>query len=126
MGGKYMHGDYMRQAAIGLEIEFDDSPSILQGMRTSGIPNEKMDLLVIEAITTRPKSVASAKPIAKHVKGLIQFYLDTRKEISITLTCESSMVLIRDYLESLTERGRTVPSPAKHALTVWEDAPGID
>ena len=35
-------------------------------------------------------------------------------------------MLIRDFPESLQERGRTAQASAKHALTVWADALGLD
>ena len=57
---------------------------------------------------------------------MIQFYLDTRGETPTTLAVESSMALIRDYLESLVERMRTVPTAGKHALTICAEAIGVD
>lgn len=42
------------------------------------------------------------------------------------LTGNESVVLIRDYLESLAERGRTAPASAKHAPKVWVEALIID
>ena len=68
----------------------------------------------------------SARTIAKHVKGIIHFYLDTRNESAATLTGEGAVVLLRDFLDPLRGRGRTAPSAAKHALTVSADAMGID
>ena len=68
----------------------------------------------------------SAKLTTKHAKCLIHFYLDTRNASAVALTWEGSLFLVRDFLESLKERGRTAPSYAKHALTVWPDALGID
>ena len=62
----------------------------------------------------------------RHVNGLLQFYLDTRNETSVTLTGETSLVLPHDYLESLTERGRAAPSAGKHAIDARPEALGID
>ena len=37
-----------------------------------------------------------------------------------------SLVLLRDYPESMQERGRISPAAARRALTVWSDALGVD
>ena len=62
----------------------------------------------------------------KRVKGLIRFYRDTREENAVTLNGESSLVVLRDFHESLAERGRAVPGAARHALAFWDEALGID
>ena len=62
--------------------------------------------------------MAPTKAILRHVDGLIQYYLDTRNETTITLTGESPMALMRDYIESLAERGRTAPAAGKQALSL--------
>ena len=36
------------------------------------------------------------------------------------------MALLRDYIESLAERGRTVPAAGKRALSIWADDLGVD
>ena len=64
----------------------------------------------------RRKSPASARAVIKNVSGIIQFFLDSRGESNpdgITPTGESSVVLLRDYLESVDGRGRTVPGAVK-------------
>ena len=66
------------------------------------------------------------KGIIKHVSGLIKFYIDTIDESKSQLTGEGSVILLRDYLESLAERSRTVPAAAKHASSVWSEALGVD
>ena len=105
--------------------EFRETSTLLTGLRDSQIPGDKTTLLVPETGTTRPKSLASTKSILRHVSGLIQYYLDAWSETSVTLTGESPLVLVHDYLESVAERGRTAPSAGKHALAVWPEALGI-
>ena len=89
-------------------------------------PNGKITLLIIGAISSRAKSTAKMKGVVNHVSGLVTFYLDTREVSKFQFTGEESVVLLHDYLESLAERGRTVPATANHALTVWAEALGID
>ena len=111
---------------LALDNELRENSTILTGLRDSNIPDGKIALLVLEAVTTRSKSLAPTKNILRRVNGLLQFYLDTRNETSASLTGESSLVLIHNYLEPLAERGRTVPAAGKHALIAWAEALGID
>ena len=119
-------GESVESSVLTLSNEFRETSMLLTGVRESQIPDDMITLLVIESVTTRPKLIASTKLIIRLVIVLLQFYLDTRNETSATLTGGSSMVLIRDYLESLAERGRTVASSGKHAPAVWSEALGID
>ena len=89
-------------------------------------PKDKIVLLATEALYARAKSTSTMKGIAKHVSGLAQYFMDTREESKVELTGNDSLILIHDYLESLAERGRTVPATAKRALAVWAEALGID
>lgn len=79
---------------------------------------------MIEPHIPRAKSVAPAMEIAKHAKGLLQFYLDVMLAANVTLNGESSIFLIHDYLVSLAEWGRTAPGTARHALMVWYESLG--
>ena len=115
-----------KAAVLDQPGEFIDSATLLQGLRDSEIAPWKTPLLIIEAVTALANSSSSAKSITKHFKGLISFYLDTRNESAVTLTGDGPLVLLRDYLESLKERGRTAPAAARHALTVWSDALGVE
>ena len=90
------------------------------------VPKGEITLLIIEAISLRAKSTAAMKGVINRVSGLVSFYLETREESKFQLTGEDSVVILRDYLESLAERGRTVLATAKHSLTVWAEALGID
>ena len=125
LGPNGTSGENIKNSALAIANEFRENSTLLNGLRESDIPDDKTPLLVLEAGTARSKSLASAKNILRRVNGLLQFYLDTRNETSAALTVESSLALIRDYLESLAERGRTVPAAGNHALCVWADALGI-
>ena len=116
----------LKNTAWELANEFSSSSTLLKGMYNAGVPKDKITLLVIEALSVRAKSTSTMKGVVKHVAGLVQYYLDTREESKEQLTGDDSLILIHDYLESLTERGRTVPASAKHALTVWAGALGVD
>ena len=109
-----------------LAKEFDDSSTLLPGLRGSKIAPGKTTPLIIEAEISRARSANSAKKSIKHVKNLIHFYLDTSNKSAATLNGEGAVALLRDFLESLKGRGRTAPSDAKHPLTVLADALGID
>ena len=126
LGTKTTFCESVKTSALNLASKFRESATLLKSLLGTQIPDDKITLLVLDAVTTRAKSLASAKNVLRRVNGLIQFYLDARNESSVTHTGESSLVLIRDYIESLSERGRTAPAAGKHALTVWADAIGID
>ena len=100
--------------------------TLLMGLGESQIPDAKMTLLVLEAAALRSKSLRSTRSVLEHVRGIIRFYLDTRDETAVTLTGETSLALLRDFLESLADRCRTAPGAARQALTVWAEALGID
>ena len=81
---------------------------------------------MLGSVTARAKSIASANAIVRRVNGLIQYYIDTRNETAVALTGESSLALLRDFLESIAERGRTAPSAGSHAPSIWDEAIGVD
>ena len=116
----------LKNSAWESASEFSSTSTLLTGMYNAGFPKGKIALLDIEALSVRAKSTSTMKGVFKHVAGLAQYYLDTREDSKAQLTGGDSLILIHDYLESLTERGRTVPSSAKHTLTVWAEALGVD
>ena len=126
LGTKDTCGESAKTDVLDQSGEFVDSSTLLQGSKDSEIAPEKTTLPIIEAVTARSKSVSPTKSIIKHVKGIINFYLSARNESAVTLTGEGSLVLLHDYLESTRERGRTVPGAARHSLTVWPDALGVE
>lgn len=72
------------------------------------------------------KSAASTEGIVKHVSGLVRFYMGNREETQFQLKGRHSVILIRDYVESVAGRGRAFHSTAKHALIARAEALGID
>ena len=116
------------ESALELSGEVTDALPFLRSLRKTQIEpdQKKKKILIVDAVTSRAKSVNSAKSITKRANGLINFYLDTRSESAVTLTGERSVVLIRDCLDSLEERWVDVTASTKHAITVWADALGID
>ena len=111
---------------LHLASEFREYSTLLAGLKDTNIPDDKISLLASDAITARAKSVASTKNVVRHVITLLKYYLELLDDTTATLAGESSVVLIHGYLEELAERGRTVPASAKHALTVWAEAIGIE
>ena len=126
LGDKQEFDQKLKTSAWELANEFAHTSVLLSGMYKAQVPKDKITLLVIEAISVRAKSTSTLKGIIKHVSGLLKHYIEVREETKVELTGDQSVVLIHDYLESLDERGRTVPASAKHALTVWAEALGID
>ena len=87
-----------------------------RGFYKAKLNRERITALAIEALMQRRKSPASTRGVIRNVSGPIQFYLDTRDESNpngITLTGESSVALLRDYLESAAERGRAAQGAVK-------------
>ena len=58
----------------------------------------------------------------KHAIGLVSFSIEIGADSGIELTGGKSMVLLRDYLESLAGRGRTVSGAAEGAISLTADA----
>ena len=91
------------------------------GTYKAHVPKGKVALLVIDPCL-RAKSKETMEELARHVSDVVRFYLEARAESKVRLTGGDSVVLIRDYVESLAERGRAVPATAKHALTLAAEA----
>ena len=89
-------GESVETSVLDGQLVSREKPTILTSMMGSGVPEEELSLLAIESVATRSKSTASTNAILRHVNGLLQFYLDTRIETSVTLTGVSSLVLIHD------------------------------
>lgn len=83
--GNYTFEDTATSSVLELPNGFADTSSLLQGIRESQIPPGG-NKPVADDVTSREKSVNDAKSTIKHVKGLINFYLDTRNESAATLT----------------------------------------
>ena len=68
-------------------------------------------MLAIEALMQRCKSPATTRGVVKNVRGVVKFFLETRDDLrpGAVLTGDTSVVLLRDYLLSVAERGRAAP-----------------
>ena len=95
-------------------------------MYSTQAPKQRVIQLVIEAVTLRAKSLATIRGVVKHASAIVRFYIEVSADDGVELTGGKSIVLIRDYLESLAERGRTVPGAAKDAISLFADAIGIE
>ena len=80
-----------------------------------GLNKGRITISTLEAITQRRKAPASTRHIIKHVSGVIQLFRDTREETNVTLKGESSLVLLRGNIESVADRGITVPDSVRNA-----------
>ena len=128
VGATQAFDSQLREAVWLLAEEFSNTSTLLLGFYEAKLNKERIIALTIEALMQRCKSPASTRGVIRNVKGLIRFYLENRDESNpsgITLTGDSSVVLLRDYIESVADRGRTVPGAVKTSLSTWSEALGI-
>ena len=107
-----------------LSSEFGKKPTLISGLYSPQVPKQRIIQLVIETVTLRAKSLATMRGVIKNARAIVRFYIETSADTGIELTGEKSIVFLHDYVESLAERGRTVPGAAKAALSLWADALG--
>ena len=89
---------------------------------------ERVTSLALDALMRRCKSPASTRGVIRNVSGLIKFSLENWDESGpsgFTLTGGNSVALLHDYLESVDDRGRTVPGAVKTSLSTWSEAIGV-
>lgn len=100
-----------RSAWLLAEEEFSGTPTLLRGFYDARLDKGRIAALTIEALMKWCKSPAPTCGVLKNASGLIQFFIDTRGESDpgITLTGDTSVGLLRDYIESVSDCGRTVP-----------------
>ena len=125
--GKPDFGQRPRQASWPLAEEFPDTPKLLRGIHDAKLNKGRITALTLDALMRRCKSPASALGVIKNAIRLIQVILDPRGESNpddITLTGEASVVLLRDYLESVDDRCRTVPGAVETPLITRSAALG--
>ena len=97
----------LREAAWLLAEEFSDYPTLLRGFHVAKLNRERVTALTLEALMQRRKLPASTRGVIRNVSGLIKFFLENRGESNpsgVTLTGESAVVLLHDYLESVAGR----------------------
>ena len=93
-----------------------DPPPLLGGLRKSGVAKERITDLTIEAVMQHYKSAAITTSAIKDATVIVRYCIDFRPDEKVALTGESSLVLIRDYLEQAATRGRTVPAAIRRSL----------
>ena len=72
--------------------EFSE-PSAFQGARLPHLTPGKTSLRVIESVPSKSKPIATADAIVKHVRCLINFYVELRHEANVALTGLRSAIL---------------------------------
>ena len=90
LGGRNTFDDALKADVVDLAGEFAESTSLLNGARIALLTPGKTSLLVIEDVMSKSKSIATAEAIAKHVRGLVNFYVELRAEPNVALTGEHS------------------------------------
>ena len=73
-------------------------------------------VLAIEAVMQHFKSAAGAKSSAKNVSIVVRYFLARHSDEQVTLTGESPLVLLHDFLGQAASRGRAVPPAIRHSL----------
>ena len=129
MVGSSKHGvdRKLKQGAWLRAAELSGTSAMLKGFYTEKLDNERIAALAIEALMRRFKSPASTLGVIRNVSGAIRFFLDTRggSKPGVALTGDNSVVLLRDYLKSVAERGRTGPGAVKASLSTLSEALGV-
>ena len=118
----------LRRADWLLAEEFPDTPARLRWPHGGKLNNGRITALTIDDLMRRRKSPASNRGVIVNVNGAIQFFRDNMSGSNPdgnTLTGEASAALSRGYLESVSDRGRTVPGDVKTSLITWSEAPGV-
>ena len=98
MGGGIDFDPTAKNAARDLAKEFSETSTLLSGIYASQVPNGRVVLLVIDAVSNRAKSDASMRGIIRRVRGILKDYLSSREETNIALKGGRSALLLRDYL----------------------------
>ena len=102
--------------------------TLLKGFHVDKLNKGRIAALAIEALTQRRNSPASTRNVVKIAIALVQFFLDTRADPNpsgSSLTGECSAALLRDYLESVADRGRNVPGDVKSPLITRPEDLGV-
>ena len=124
--GKPPFDSDLKSAVWDLALNFAETSPLLCGFRRAGVAKERIIILTLEAVMQQCKSVSNTKSTVKNVSGLVRYFLDFRSDEEVTLTGESSLVLIHDYLEQAASRGRTVPASIRQSLNNWATALQIE
>ena len=108
----------LKQDVWLLAGEFSDSPTLLKGPHTAKIDKEHITILTLDALMQRCTSMASTRGVIRNVSRPIRFFLETRDDSKpgVKLAGDTSVVLLRDYIQSVAERCRTVPCAVKRRL----------
>ena len=128
VGATQAFGPQLDQAVWLLTEEFPNTPSLLLGFYEAKLSMGRIVALTIEALMQRCESPAPTRGVNRYAKGLIQFYLDNSGDSNpsgASLTGDSPVVLSRDYVESVADRGRAVPGAVKTSSSTRPEALGI-
>ena len=122
--GKRVFVLVLKDQVWGLASNFSETSGLLIALRKAGSSRERIVILTIEAVMKQCESAAGAKSAAKHVTSLLRFSLERQADGKVTLTGETSLVLLllRDFMERAASRGRTVPPRIRHSLVCWAAA----
>ena len=93
-------------------------------------PNEvdpaKLAALALKAVRGRLRSSASIRSALGHLRSFVEFFNSNELSDTACVCGPSSLMALRDFLESLHVRGVTVPRTARAALNVFKTALGLD
>ena len=76
-------------------------------------------MVAIDSALRRCKSHPLARIIAKEVSAFLKFRADNRDGGDAHIAGDSAQFVLRDFCESIADRGRTAPAAATRALKNW-------
>ena len=124
--GKHVFGHVIKDQVWELSTNFSETSESLVGLRNAGTSRGRIIVLTIEAVTQQCKSAAGTKSAAKPVTGIARYFPERQSYGKVSLTGETSLVLLRDFLDQAASRGGTVPPTIRHSLCCWADALEIE
>ena len=124
--GKPPFDSCLKTAVLDLALNFAETPPLLRGFWKPWVEKERIVVLTLDAAMQQCKSAPKTKSKVENVSGIVRYFLDFRPDDKVTPTGESSLVLIRDYLEQAASRGRTAPASIRRPLNNWDTALQID
>ena len=123
---KLTSGQALKARLLELAQNFAEKSGLLLNLRNSGVGNERVSELVIEAVMQHCKSVSSTRLAVKNAEWLVRRFIDTSNTGNLIRNWWNSTILTHDYIEQSANRGGTTPVSIKHSLTCRAAALQID
>ena len=117
----------METSICELAAEFDGFSQRLRALSNAQIGPDRAAVLMVEALMSNRRPIASAKTVTRHVRPYVDCFYEIRPSAaSASITVEGSIIALDGFFESLRDSGIAAPSSVKSALTYWSGAMGVD